>query len=95
MEDKVLVEFDWYCGRMGSVQGLFITYPSVLKSAYGKHVYFGEILGKHSEIEGTIDEKDFTVVSQDQDFINKLADVIKSTNISGYNPLEYMNEDDQ
>lgn len=92
MSNKLLVSFHWDCGRMGDVEGLFITTQSALDREYGKNVYFGEILGKHSEVYGTLETKDIEVVSEDQDFIEKLEDLL-GVSISGYNPLEYISEE--
>lgn len=92
---KVLAKFYWDCGRMGDVHGLFICDKADLEAAYGREVYFGEILGKHSEIYGTLEANDITVKSEDQDFIAKLLEIIGSSTISGYNPLSYFSEEDE
>lgn len=85
---SILVRFFWDCGRQGDVEGLFITTREELAKAFNKDVYFGEILGKHSEVYGTLLEKEFEILSEDQDFISKLEDLLGS-DISGYNPLNY------
>jgi len=90
---KVIAEFFWDCGRMGDVQGMFVTTEEALEKAYGKKVYFGEILGKHSEVYGTLDRKDITIKSSDQDFIAKFIEVMGDGTISGYNPLESLSDD--
>jgi len=92
---KVLVAFYWDCGRMGSVDGLFVTTTEELDAAYGRQVYFGEILGKHSEVFGDLQPKDITVKSDDPAFIDKLVEIIGSETISGYNPLDYIEESDE
>lgn len=91
---NILVRFYWDCGRQGSVEGLFVTQQEVLDKAYEKDVYFGEILGKHSEVYGTLDREDIEVVSEDQDFIEKLVDLL-GVDISGYNPLDYIRDDEE
>lgn len=91
---KILVEFYWDCGRQGSLDGLFVTTPEALAGLYGKEVYFGEVLGKHSEIVGTIEVEDFTLKSDDPAFIDKLVEIIGSDTISGFNPFHYLNEDE-
>lgn len=93
-ETKVLVKFFWDCGRSGEVQGLFITTASELQAAYGKDVYFGEILGKHSEVYGTLGEDDVEIISEDQNLLETLENLLGAT-ISGYNPLEYLQESDE
>lgn len=92
---KLLVKFHWDCRRMGDVNGLFVTTQDELDKTYGKQVYFGEILGKHSEIYGPLNSEDITVKSDDQTFIGKLVEVIGSTTISGYNPLSYLSEEEE
>lgn len=81
-------DFGWDCGRLGRVEGLFIAEESDVAAAIGKVVNFGEILGKHSEIYGVLEEHDLEVKSEDQDFIAKLEEMFDSKTISGYNPLD-------
>ena len=90
---KVIAQFYWDCGRMGDVEGLFVCNKKDLEAAYGKEVYFGEILGKHSEVSGTFNEGDITILTEDQDFIAKFIEIMGSGDISGYNPLSYLNEE--
>jgi len=89
---KILYEFDWDYGRMGRVRGLFIATKQEVNDAIGKELYFGEILGKHSEVYGPLESEDVIIKSEDQDFISKLEEVIGSRNISGYNPLDCIQE---
>lgn len=91
MSKRILVEFFWDCGRMGDVIGLFVTTQKDLDEAYGKEVYFGEILGKHSDVYGTFEEKDIKVISEDSIFIEQLTHLL-GDDISGYNPLNYIFE---
>jgi len=93
---KVIVEFFWDCGRMGDLSGLFICDKQNLKFIEGKEVYFGEVLGKHSEISGTISADDFVIKTEDQEFIQKFIEIIGDGTISGYNPFDYVDisEDD-
>jgi hypothetical protein len=89
-----LYRFRWDVGRMGDVEGLFIESEDVVKANLGKRVYFGEILGKHSEIYGVFDEGDLDLLSKDEAFLKQLYETVGSKTISGYNPLEYINDDD-
>ena len=75
---------------MGEVTGLFVTTREFMRKRVGKHVDFGEALGKHSQIDGELSEQDCVIVCEDQDFIAKLVKFIGSENISGYNPFDYM-----
>lgn len=94
MSKSVLVRFFWDCGRMGDVEGLFVTDEATLEKSYGKRVYFGEILGKHSEVYGTLDREDITLVTDDQDFITRIVDLL-GEDLSGYNPLDKIEESDE
>jgi len=86
---KKLYVFYWDCGRSGSVEGIFIAEEKDVKNAIGKNVYFGEILGKHSEVYGILEEKDFKKIKVSDITIKELEEVIGDT-ISGYNPLAYL-----
>lgn len=84
----------WYvdCGRMGSLDGLFILDADAwadwkYSEAHGVEFWHGDVLGKHSEIVVTIDPEDYKVKSEDQEFIAKLEGLL-GTHISGLNPLE-------
>ena len=92
---KALYEFNWNCGRMGDLQGLFIAEEFDIKSLIGKEIYFGEVLGKHSEICGELEDSDLKVKSTDQDFIAKLEEVTGGGTISGFNPLDYYDPEEQ
>lgn len=89
---KAIYEFYWDCRRMGSVEGLFIAEKEDVKAAIGKEVRFGEILGKHSDVWGTLEEGECTVLTDDQEFIAKFEEIMGTGTISGYNPLEYISE---
>lgn len=85
---KKLYSFYWNCGRMGNLKGLFIADESEVDSVLGKEVYFGEVLGKYSEIYGRVTADDIEVVSEDQEKVEWLENLLGST-VSGYNPLDY------
>ena len=83
---ECLWSFYWDCGRQGEVEGLFKATREEVENAIGKEVYFGEILGKHNEIYGMIEEGEIELVSD-----NPIE--VMSAKESGYNPLEYLSED--
>ena len=92
---KVLAQFFWDCGRNGKIDGLFIADKSEIQSAVGKNIYLGEVLGKHSEIYGEIDEGDITVISEDSTVVEVLLRLFEDGTISGFNPLEYIEDTDE
>ena len=89
-----LYRFCWTQRRGGDVEGLFVEDSDVVENAIGSDVYFGEICGKHSDVYGTLDEVDLTVVSEDQEKINWLVDIL-GRSVSGYNPFDYIEDQDE
>jgi hypothetical protein len=86
-----LWKFYWSCGRMGDLDGLFVATENEVKKAIGKELYFGEVLGKHSEIYGTLEEKDITKVDLDSETVEKVKNILGYT-WSGFNPIYYANK---
>lgn len=84
--------FEWDCGRNGSIEGLFIADSSNVANAIGKQVYFGEVLGKHSEVFGTLEKDEIVLITEDQDFITACRKIFKYDTLSGYNPLDYLDD---
>ena len=58
----------------------------------GKYIDFGEALGKHSQVDGEIEEDDIIEIKVSQSVIDELGCIFKDGNIIGYNPLEYIGE---
>lgn len=92
---KGFYSFYWDYGRMGDVSGVFIADEVDVKNIIGKNVYFGEILGKHSEVYGIVEEKDIELKTNDQAFISKFEGIMGEDWSSGYNPLDYYEGDEE
>ena len=88
MKKPWLWTFSWDYGRGGSVEGIFIAPEAEVKKAIGMNVYFGEILGKHSEVQGVIEEKDLKQITDDKHVIKIIKDHLNGG--TGYNPLHYL-----
>lgn len=86
---KKLYKFNFDCGRMGDLEGLFIADEEQAKQAIGQYAYFGEVLGKYSEIEGAIEEGDISIVDVSEATMIELFNIM-GENVSGYNPLDYI-----
>ena len=86
---KKLYEFYWDYSRYGELEGLFIAEEEDVDKLIGETVYFGEVLGKHSEVFGSIDKEDIIIKSEDQGLIRDLQEVFSGSTLSGYNPLDY------
>lgn len=88
---KKLYRYQLDCGRMGELDGLFIATDQEVQDALGHRIYWGEVLGKHSEIYEDLRRDQLKVVSDDQDFIEKLAALL-GTSVSGFNPIDRYQE---
>jgi len=86
---KYLFKFYWNCGRMGHVEGLFVATEKEVSDAMGEEIYLGEVLGKHSQIYGTIDENDITKLDVSPEAVAEVSKYL-GDKWSGYNPLDYV-----
>lgn len=87
-----LWKFSWDCGRMGQLDGLFVATQEEVDKVIGKEIYFGEVLGKHSDIMGNLEIEDLTEIKIDEEAINEIVAAVGDKTISGYNPLDYYYE---
>ena len=90
---RQLYKFHWDCGRMGALDGLFIADGADVADLCGKEIYFGEVLGKHSEIYGTLKPDHVQPISSDPVVVDALSRAVGRDTISGYNPFEYFDEE--
>lgn len=81
---RKLFRFSWFF-RGGEVTGLFAAEEEKVRAAVGEMCYFGEILGKHSEVYGTLKTEDFRVVPCSPSFAEEFTTVVGSV---GHNPLD-------
>jgi hypothetical protein len=90
------MKFYWDCGRMGCLRGKFVVNQDEydrLMGLVGKQIYFGEVLGKHSEIYGKLKAEDLEMVCDDQAFLKKAQELGVDLD-SGFNPLNDADEDE-
>ena len=69
---------------MGCLSGIFVAQDTDVEKIMGTEVCLEEVLGKHSDITATIDEKSLKVLTDDRNFINKF---LKFKCTSGTNPV--------
>ena len=92
--EKFLWRFNWDCGRQGSLDGLFVATEEDIKSIIGKNIYFGEVLGKHSEIVGEVEDGDFEKIKLSPNTVIEVESVLGDT-WSGYNPFHYLDDSEE
>lgn len=90
MSERFLWEFKWDCGRQGDLEGLFVATEAEVQELMGQDVNFGEVLGKHSEVYGDIEEGEITKVDLDTKTVEKVTKILGDSTWSGYNPLDYV-----
>lgn len=89
---KKLYKFNWDC-RYGNIEGLFIADEKEVKNIIGKEIYFGEVLGKHSDVYGEIEQEEITEIKASKEFIQEAEKIFGST-ICGYNPIDYLEDEE-
>jgi hypothetical protein len=87
-ETMKLYKMDFDCGRMGSLFGVFLAEPQAVAAAMGKQIYFGEVLGKHSEICGPLGADEVKALDVPDEFVKEFAKHFPDG--FGYNPLKYI-----
>lgn len=92
---KKLYSFSWSYPRAGCIEGLFIADDKAVAELIGKELYFGEVLGKHSELYGPLQKEDLTIDSEDQELIKSLKEAFGSSTLCGYNPLDYIRDEEE
>lgn len=84
---KAIYRWKLDCGRMGQLAGIFVAEDANVHKAAGKRWYQTDILGKHSEIEGRLEVKEFERLTDDPVFVETFARLKCAT---GHNPLEWV-----
>ena len=85
---KALFKMNFDYGRSGSLEGLFIAEKEQIDYLveHKLEVCFGEVLGKHSYVCGSVAPEEVTMVTTDENVLQ----VIEQYELeNGYNPLEY------
>lgn len=70
MSEKALYRFTLNWGRMGVLTSLFVASEEQIKDLIGKEVYFGEALGKHSEVIDTVTPEMIEMVSDSEELVS-------------------------
>jgi hypothetical protein len=89
MSMKAIYRFQLNCGRMGDLSGIFVADKERIESAMGERVYYGEVLGKHSEIVEELDSSHLTLISDKPEDVEVFERLKLAT---GHNPLDYLDE---
>jgi hypothetical protein len=84
---KKLWKFEWH-SLYSFLGGLFVATDEEVQNLIGKEVWFGEYDGKHSEVHGTIEDGEITLVSDN-------PVVVEAVGNFGLNPLEFLENEDE
>jgi hypothetical protein len=103
-----LYRFDLDCGRMGSIEGIFAAPSESVDNIILEDLYFGEMLGKHSDIECIIEHDHITLLlsgkkAKDNETIENIISLFSGSKdefghgtitIFGVNPFDYWEDDE-
>lgn len=78
-------EWDSDCSFIG---GLFKATDEEVENLIGKSIYLGEADGKHSEVYGTVEREEISLVSADPTVVVAVPEF-------GYNPLKYIDSEEE
>lgn len=87
---KMFVDY----GRSGEIEGLFAASEEDITGSYGRDVYLGEVLGKHSDVCFELEESMITKLDVSPDIVQTIVAAVGDVTLSGYNPLEYIDDGD-
>lgn len=89
--NKAVYKFHLDYGRMGELYGIFIANKNEVDElvASGKEIYYGEVLGKHSEVCAPLTTNDFTLLTDDIEMVEFCEDKDFAV---GINPVEAARE---
>ncbi len=89
---KKLYKYQESFGRMGDLSGVFIADEKEIAAIRDKKINFGEILGKHSDITGTMSSEYLFELSDKKDLIKLFQEHVGTV---GINPLSYYEPEDE
>lgn len=76
----------------GELQGLFLADTETVKDCIGKTMVFGEVLGKHSEVEFDLEEDMLTLITSDPKEIEQVVNILGKSFPIGYDPVQCIQE---
>ncbi len=89
---KNVYKFDVDQGRGYEVHGVFVATHEEVDKAIGKTASFGEICGKHSEMDVDLGWEFFKTIQASKEVISFIE--VNLGGGSGYNPLDYIRCDE-
>ena len=89
---KGIYKFNFRIKRMGTLSGIFVALKDDVQWLNGQASYFGEVLGKHSEVFGTLEGDEISLVTEDPIAVEMFEKYNMET---GYNPFDYVRGDEE
>ena len=83
---KALYKMTFDYGRMGELEGVFVAEKEDVEylTSHKVMIYFGEVLGKHSEVCGWLEESEVKFITDDENVIR----IVEEYGLeSGYDPF--------
>lgn len=88
--EENIYEFFADFGRMGEIDGYFIATPEEVAAMIAEEptLYFGEVLGKHSEVVLDLTADHISLKSDNAEAVAVVKDLFGES-VAGFNPLDY------
>jgi hypothetical protein len=86
---KAIYKMEIDFGRQGELTGVFVAEKSKVVELIelGQEVYFGEVLGKHSDVNVEIEDGHITMITDNEEAVKLVEEHGLST---GYDPFDYI-----
>jgi len=93
MKNEAIFRMNFDCGRNGSLRGIFVAEKEKVAELVRskKEIYFGEVLGKHSEICGPVEEGEIEMITDDDEAVGIFNKFDLAT---GFNPFDYEEDEE-
>lgn len=88
-----LYRYREYFGRNGTLSGTFFLTGEELDSVMDRSGYADDVLGKHSEVNFSINNETLTLVTNNVEFLAE-AERLGVCLETGFNPVDYLPDDD-
>lgn len=62
-------------GRMGRLEAVFVATAEEVEASYGVTIYPGEVLGKHSDVEVTLVQEQFNLITEEPKAVEAWGDL--------------------
>lgn len=89
------MKFNGILEGLEKYMGVFIATDVEVEKLLGETLYLGECLGKHSDVEWTVEEGEINLVTDNPQYLEETLKVFGTRSIWGLNPVEAFKEQEE